>query len=66
MQTGKESERAMLAMMMMGNAVLMTVLRRCCGSFGRTLRVFGSAFGGHALGMSEDSISRQCCAVLRY
>lgn len=69
MQVGKESERVMLAMMM-GNAVLMTacvvVVVMFVVFFGRTLRGFRSAFGGHVLGMSVDSISRQCGAVVRY
>jgi len=57
----------MLAMMR-GNAVLVTVLS-CCGSglffWGRTLRDFGSAFGGRVLVMSEKSISRKCGVVVR-
>ena len=68
MQAGTESERVMLAMMM-GDAVLFTVLRCCCCFFGWNLGDFGSAFGGRVLGMSEVGISSKrdavvwCCGV---
>jgi hypothetical protein len=65
MQAGKESERAILAVMMMGDAVLITVLRCCCCFFGWNLRDFGSAFGGRVLRMSEVGISSKCDAVVR-
>jgi hypothetical protein len=50
MQAVKESERVMLVMMV-GDAVLVTVLRccYCCSVFGGTLRDSGSAVGGHVL-----------------